>query len=201
MAVTYNPIGAENPVVAGLAVLTLVLNAALISTLVYYILQKTGLSDSLADKWHGFMGEASTPIKDTKDFLSSNYKTLSLIVAAGATSGSLYMSNVLGWEPCLLCWYQRILVYPIVVLTAVAVLFEKDDVREYVMPLAMIGLPISVYHSLVQRYSQFHSAGCSIVEVSCSTSYTFWFGYITIPVMAATALATVLVLMWRFSEN
>ncbi len=136
-----------------------------------------------------------------EELIGERYRELGLLLALIATSGSLYMSNVLGWTPCRLCWFQRILIYPIVVLLGAALLLEKDDVADYVIPLAMIGIPISGYHYLVQRVEQFHSAGCSVFSVSCSTEYTFYLGYITIPMMALTALAAILVLMWRFSSS
>jgi hypothetical protein len=65
----------------------------------------------------------------------------------------------------------------------------------------MIGVPLSFYHSILQRYEQFQSAGCSITSVSCETQYTFYFDYITIPVMAFTAFLGVAILLWRFSDR
>lgn len=185
------------------------------------------------------------------DSLLRNYTNhLVFLIAITATSGSLYMSQVLGWTPCLLCWIQRAFVYPIAVISGVFLLFGLTDrkeifgfsktsirdllvaafflaasfwqkyfllgfavfiavkflledirLKDYVLPLATLGLPVSIYHSLDQRLVQFSEAGCSIMEVSCQTKYTFHFGYITIPVMAATALILVLVLMWKFSEE
>jgi len=101
----------------------------------------------------------------------------------------------------LMCWYQRILMYPLVVLFGVAVFLEKDDVADYALPLVTIGGGISFYHYLVQRLEQFQSAGCSITQVTCETQYTFYFEYITIPMMAFTVFATVFVLNWKFSSH
>jgi len=140
-------------------------------------------------------------IAKIEDQVRRFYRELALIVALTATSGSLYMSNFLGWEPCRLCWFQRIAIYPLVVLLGTALVLKKDDIADYVMPLAMIGIPISVYHYMVQRIDQFHSAGCSVLSVSCETTHTFYFGYISIPMMALTALVAVLVLMWRFNPT
>lgn len=187
MGVTFNPLEAGHPVIAALATLTLILNTGFLVSILYYAASKNGFSISWVEETF-------------KPFLAGYYKEISLVLALTATSGSLYMSNILGWTPCRLCWFQRIIIYPMVALTAVAILLEKEDIRDYVIPLALIGLPIAVYHALVQRYSQFHSSGCSILQVSCSTKYTFFFGYVTIPVMAATVLVAILVLMWKFSE-
>jgi hypothetical protein len=53
---------------------------------------------------------------------------------------------------------------------------------------------------MIQRFDQFSSAGCSITAVSCSTEYTFHYGYITIPVMAFTAFMVIILVLWRFDE-
>lgn len=132
--------------------------------------------------------------------LKSYSLELSFSLATVATVGSLYFSNMLGYEPCRLCWFQRIFMYPLVLILGVGILFEDDNVTDYALPLTMIGLPIALYHSLIQRYSQFQSSGCSVLSVSCSTEYTFHFGYITIPVMAFTAFLGILILLWRFKD-
>lgn len=125
---------------------------------------------------------------------------LSLSLATTATAGSLYFSNVLQYEPCRMCWFQRIFMYPLVLILGIGILFKDDNVTDYALPLTMIGLPIAFYHSLVQRYAQFQSSGCSVFSVSCSTEYTFYFGYVTIPVMAFTAFLGILILLWRFRD-
>jgi len=136
-----------------------------------------------------------------KNILSSKYRELSLLIAFVATSGSLYLSNFLGWAPCRLCWFQRIFMYPLVIIILVAIVFDDKNIKDYVMPLSITGLAIALYHYAIQRVSQFQSAGCSITSVSCNTEYTFHFGYITIPMMAATAFLAIIILMWRFSND
>ncbi len=134
-------------------------------------------------------------------YLKDNYLELAFLQALVATVGSLYLSNFLGWEPCRLCWFQRIAVYPMTVLIGTAILLEKKQVEDYIIPLAIIGIPIAAYHYIIQRFDQFHSAGCSVLSVSCSTKYTFYAGYVSVPMMALTAMVVVLLLMWRFSDN
>jgi disulfide bond formation protein DsbB len=139
-------------------------------------------------------------LQTLEGYVKSYSVELSFGLATIATAGSLYYSNILQYEPCRLCWFQRIFMYPLVLILGVGLLFDDDNVADYALPLTMIGLPIAFYHSLVQRYSQFHSSGCSIFSVSCSTEYTFYFGYITIPVMATIAFLGILILLWRFKE-
>jgi disulfide bond formation protein DsbB len=152
----------------------------------------------LEDFWHEKLGIEFSPFQETKEFLSKYFMELSFLIALTSTSGSLYMSNILGWEPCHMCWLQRIFMYPLVIVLGVGLLFSDKNARDYALPLALIGFPIAFYHSLLQRFNQFQSAGCSVTSVSCSTEYTFWFGYITIPVMAAVGFAAIIFLMWRF---
>jgi disulfide bond formation protein DsbB len=132
--------------------------------------------------------------------LKQYYAEISLLLVTVATSGSLYFSEVLGWDPCIMCWYQRILMYPLVIVFGIGVLLEKDDFEDYALPLLLMGSGMSLYHYLVQRVEQFQSAGCSVAQISCETQYTYYFDYITVPMMAFTVFLTVLLLNWRFSE-
>lgn len=131
-------------------------------------------------------------------FIQKYALELAFLQASIATTGSLYMSNILQWTPCRLCWFQRIFMYPLVILLGVSLLFNSRDIKDYVIPMTLVGIPIAAYHFITQRVEQFHAAGCSITQVSCATEYTFHFGYITIPTMALTAFLVILVLMWRF---
>ena len=175
-------------VVDVLAYATFMLDLTILAGAGLYVLQRLGVNVLE----HGFF-------RRFDDVLHDYYLELSFLLALIATSGSLYLSNVLHWTPCRLCWLQRIFMYPLVLLTAAAIILEKDDARDYVLPLAIIGLPISFFHFMVQKF-QFET-GCSISSVSCSTQYTFHFGYITIPVMAGTAFLGIIILMWKFHEQ
>jgi disulfide bond formation protein DsbB len=129
-------------------------------------------------------------------FLENYYQELALLVASTSTFGSLYLSNVMEWTPCRLCWFQRIFMYPLVFILAVSLFFNRERVEEYVLPLSMTGMAFAIYHYAVQRVSQFQSAGCSITSVSCETQHTFYFGYINIPMMALTGFAAITLLMY-----
>lgn len=131
-------------------------------------------------------------------FIQKYALELAFTQASLATAGSLYMSNILQWTPCRLCWFQRIFMYPLVLILGASLLFNSRDVKDYAVPMTLVGIPIAAYHFLTQRIEQFQAAGCSITQVSCSTEYTFHFGYITIPTMALTAFLVILVLVWIF---
>lgn len=78
---------------------------------------------------------------------------LATLVAGVATAGSLYLSLGLGLVPCELCWYQRVLMYPLVVVLGVAAAEHRAGVRRTVLPLSMLGTGVAAYHSYLQLAS------------------------------------------------
>ena len=119
---------------------------------------------------------------------------LALAVAVTCTLGSLYYSEIAHFEPCRLCWYQRIAMYPQVVLLGVAWISGDRDVRRYALPLAGIGLAVSLFHRLEEQFPDSVSGACS-PTVPCSFRYVDQFGWITIPTMAAVGFALILFLL------
>ncbi|SDE84124.1 disulfide bond formation protein DsbB [Bhargavaea beijingensis] len=116
--------------------------------------------------------------------------TVSLV----ATAGSLYFSEVRGYIPCELCWYQRILMYPMVVIGAVAI-FRKDfRVAVYTLALSVIGGLISLYHYGIQKLPALQDSAPSCGQVSCTGAYINWIGFVTIPFLALTAFIIIAVL-------
>ena len=115
-------------------------------------------------------------------------------VALVAMSGSLYLSDVVGFIPCLLCWYQRIAMYPIVLVLGVGLLRRDPTAWRFALPLSLVGLVISLHHVSVQ-----YRPGLEIIEcgtgVSCSARYLAVFGFVSIPVMAAAAFLLISVLL------
>lgn len=89
------------------------------------------------------------------------------VVATIATAGSLYLSLGLGLRPCTLCWYQRILMYPLVVVLGVATLERRPRVYRTVLPLSILGVAIASYHSYLQispAASQCTITSCTAVQ-------------------------------------
>ena len=129
-------------------------------------------------------------------FFGDNAVLFALIVALIATSGSLFYSEIAGYEPCKLCWFQRIFMYPQVLLLGLA-LWKKEgkQIAPYSVLLSSIGALIAGYHYLLQL-DLVPSLPCSAVgySVSCSQRFVMQFGYITIPLMAFTAFLLIIVL-------
>jgi disulfide bond formation protein DsbB len=115
-------------------------------------------------------------------------------VALVATAGSLYLSEIVDLVPCELCWFQRVLMYPLVVLFGIAWWRRDNLVGRYAAPLAAIGLAVSSYHYLLQRFPGLEGGACSI-GIPCSSAYFWMLGFISIPYMAGSAFALMLVLI------
>jgi len=110
---------------------------------------------------------------------------LAWAVSLVATAGSLYLSDGMGLEPCMLCWYQRIAMYPLVIVLGVALLRRDDEVWKTGLPLCAIGAVISGYHVAVQYVPGIEITSCS-ASSPCSARYLVAYGFVTIPVMAGS---------------
>ncbi len=135
--------------------------------------------------------DTSTNIRALYDFIERNSLLLAGIFATFAVIGSLVYSEYFLFTPCQLCWYQRIFIYPQVILLWIGYIRNDRNVALYSMILAGIGSIISLYHYIVQ-ISGSSAFGCSadISGVSCSGRYAEIFGFISIPLMGiVTGLA------------
>ncbi len=112
-----------------------------------------------------------------------------------ATLGSLFFSEVMKFTPCVLCWYQRILMYPLVAILGVGILRKDKDVPYYVLPLSILGLIIAGYHNLLYYKIIPESNAPCIQGVSCTTKFFAWFGFITIPLLSLTAFTVITICM------
>ncbi len=119
---------------------------------------------------------------------------LALLQATVATCGSLFMSEALGWLPCVLCWYQRILMYPLVVLILVGILRRDHGLHLYVLPLSLFGACISLYHYLLVKTDWLPPPPC-VDGIPCTVDYLDILGFINVPFMALTAFLIISFLM------
>lgn len=116
---------------------------------------------------------------------------LAWIIALIATVGSLFLSEVMDLPPCVLCWYQRIAMYPLVVIVGIGIIMRDSRVKFYALPFCLIGLAISIYHNLVYYGIISESLTPCTAGVPCTSKQLELFGFITIPLMS---LATFIVL-------
>ncbi len=134
-------------------------------------------------------------------FLRKNIVYIAFAQALVATLGSLYFSEIEHLVPCVLCWYQRILMYPLVVLLAVGILKKDAHLPYYVLPLSVSGFLIALYHYLLQLGVIPESAAPCIAGISCASRLVQWFGFITIPFLSLVAFAVITVSMVFFIKQ
>jgi disulfide bond formation protein DsbB len=109
------------------------------------------------------------------------------VVAAIATGGSLFFSQVAGYVPCELCWFQRICMYPLSLLTLFLAVHRDNRAARYLLPFPVIGACISVYHLLVENKVVEQTSQCLVsAPGGCATKWINEFGYMTIPTLALT---------------
>jgi disulfide bond formation protein DsbB len=117
------------------------------------------------------------------------------MVASTATLGALFFSEIMRLPPCLLCWYQRIFMFPLVLLLPLGLFpFDRKVVR-YALPLAFVGMVIAAYHQLLVMGVVPENASPCTRGVPCSEVDIEWLGFITIPVLAVAAFASIVVLL------
>lgn len=125
---------------------------------------------------------------------------LAWITSIIAMGGSLFFSEQMGFIPCTLCWYQRILMYPLVILLGIAFYKSDKEIYKYILPLSIIGMAMSSYHYALQKIpamQEFHTCTSS---VPCSGQYINWFGFVTIPFLALIAFTIItisMIVLWK----
>lgn len=116
---------------------------------------------------------------------------LAWIIALIATVGSLFFSEVMELPPCVLCWYQRIAMYPLVFIIGAGIILKDKRLKAYALPLCLIGLAISGYHNLLY-YGFIPETITPCTEgVSCTEKQIEWLGFITIPLMGLVSFLSV----------
>ena len=130
-------------------------------------------------------------MKKLLTFIANNAYIIVFAQAIIAMSGSLFYSEILHLTPCVLCWYQRICMYPLVLLSAVAVWTDDKKAFRYILPLALIGFVIGLYHNLLYYNILPEAVAPCQLGVSCTTRYMSWLGFITIPLQSFTAFTII----------
>lgn len=127
-------------------------------------------------------------------FVGTHALSLGLVITLAGVAGTLYYSEIVGFEPCKLCWFQRILFYPQLFIFAVALLRKTRDAFEYTLPLSIAGFATAVYHYALQKGFSSPFPCSADVAASCSKQFFVKFGYITEVMMSVTAFAALIAL-------
>lgn len=129
-----------------------------------------------------------------KTIAGKNVLLFGFLISLAAMVSSLIYSNVIGYPPCMLCWYSRIAFYPQVLLFGMA-LFKRDGkILDYCLALTSVGLVISIYHYVTETF-QYSPLPCSAGGVSCLTRYVYEYGFITIPFMGLIGFLTLFLVL------
>jgi disulfide bond formation protein DsbB len=128
---------------------------------------------------------------------NSNWAIIFLcwIIASVSTLGSLFFSEVMEFPPCALCWYQRVFMFPLVLIFFIGLFpFDKSTIK-YAFPTALAGWGFAFYHFLL--YSGFipESVQPCSQGVSCSETYLDLFGFLTIPLLSLISFSSIIILL------
>ena len=126
------------------------------------------------------------PLETVRSWLWGYELWAAFVVAAIATGGSLFLSQVAGFVPCELCWFQRICMYPLSILTLFAAVHNDNRVARYLLPFPVIGACVSVYHLLIENQVIAEPSACRIGGAGCAVKWINYFGYMTIPTLTLT---------------
>lgn len=140
-------------------------------------------------------------MKKFKAFMHQNGLYVAWVIALVAVVGSLYFSEVRGFAPCVLCWYQRIAIYPLIVLLPIGILKKDPRIADYVLSLTVVGLLISIFQNLLYYKVIPESISPCTAGVSCTTKYVEYFGFISIPLLSFIALASITYVMVVYKKS
>ena len=129
---------------------------------------------------------------------NSNWTILFIcwLIASISTLGSLFFSEIMNFAPCVLCWYQRICLFPLVLILLIGLFSIDKSVVKFALPLALVGWFIALYHNLLYSGIIPESIQPCSQGVSCTEDYISLFGIFTIPMLSLMAFSTIIVLLF-----
>ena len=117
------------------------------------------------------------------------------MIALLAMLGTLFASEILHWPVCVLCWYQRICIYPLVILLGIAAFKNDSAIVPYAMPFPALGFLFALYQYLEQMIPGFGPIHLCGTDISCATTQMKWLGFITLPFLSMVACVSIVVLI------
>lgn len=129
------------------------------------------------------------------------YLVLAWLVSLVGLLGSLYFSEVRHFPPCVLCWWQRICMYPLAVIIPIGIINRDRLLYRYVLPLSLAGLGVALYHNLLYYNVLPEAAAPCIAGISCTTKLIEYFGFVTIPLLSGIGFLVIAILMLLFRKR
>lgn len=134
------------------------------------------------------------------NMISQIFQKYAMVIAWGQTLaailGSLFFSLVMQLPPCDLCWYQRIAMYPLIIILGIGIMRKDKTSLLYAFPLAVIGWIIAMYHNLLYYNILPEAMAPCKAGISCTTRYIEWFGFLTIPLLSLVAFSLILACLY-----
>lgn len=123
------------------------------------------------------------------------------LLVTSSTLGSIFFSSVMEFAPCVLCWYQRICLFPLVLIIGMGLFPADKKVVRYALPLAITGWLIALYHSLLYSGIIPESIQPCSQGVSCTEEYIDLFGFVTIPMLSLLSFTAIIILLLIFQRR
>ncbi|RBQ29189.1 disulfide oxidoreductase [Aliarcobacter vitoriensis] len=130
-----------------------------------------------------------------------NFIFLAFLTSLVATLGSLFFSEIMYFVPCSLCWYQRIFMYPLVLIFLLNLLYPDNNIFKYSFPLVIVGMGIAIYHNLLIVGIIPETLSPCVSGVPCSVDYLNYFGFITIPLLSFVAFFIIFILLVAYKKR
>jgi disulfide bond formation protein DsbB len=129
-------------------------------------------------------------------FIDKHYLSLGLVVSLMASLFVLTYSEIIGFVPCYLCWYQRIFIFPMPFIFGMAIWTKDRNIVRYTLPMLLVGFVISVYQNIGYYFGETGNQPCDASGVSCYQRLVSEFGgYISIPMLALTTFVALITIV------
>ena len=138
---------------------------------------------------------------NSKNISNELYLYTAWIIALVATVGSLFFSEVMNLPPCVLCWYQRIAMYPLILVIGAGIILRDKNIKYYAFPLLICGLAISIYHNLLYYGILPESITPCTQGISCTSKQIEWLGFITIPLLSLTGFISIIFCLFFYNTK
>jgi disulfide bond formation protein DsbB len=155
------------------------------------ILALATLAGGVVTLWATFLGGTQQWAENWLHQVRTSGLWLICMITTGAMVGSLYFSESVGYAPCKLCWYQRIFMYSIAIISFVAAIRKDKNIARYTIVLAPIGLLVAAYHYVLEWFPTLESNVCSL-DIPCTSIWFRELGFVTLCFMAGCAFITVI---------
>ena len=142
-----------------------------------------------------FLRKRIPDLEDVALYVSEWGLWIAFVIVLGSSAVTLIYSDVFGFAACVLCWWQRIFLYPQVFLFGIAAWKKHSLIRMYSIPLSVVGGAIALYQHFLQMGVTSTAPCDAIPGTDCAARFLFEFGYITFPLMSFTLFAFLIVLM------